>query len=145
MDWLTVLSSWSSIIGFFISLWSLGLTLRVLKDLRRIERDYLFRVNAPRLVQKVGSHRSAISQCLGDFMNSQTRIEEEIALMKSTLNSLLLMLHGADAGTVKSLLKSTKRYKVNEHGESGLREIYKSLIELEGSVSELQEVRPWQR
>jgi hypothetical protein len=81
LDWINLGGTLATVVGLI-------LTLKVLRDARRLQSHYIFLGRVPELLKTVAAHASRISALLGDLPTSGDEIANELTQCQANLKSL---------------------------------------------------------
>ncbi len=122
IDWL----SFSNISGL-ASIFGLFLTIYVFLSIRKIEKEFLFRVRLPSLLRKLQQHASNLSKLLQQYPESENEIIEELSIAKVNINSLYKKSTGSIKTSLHKLETNIEEYrntKIAKQTKESIREIY---------------------
>lgn len=124
---------------------SLGVSVWVLLNLRRIEQAYLFQASAPELLDKLEDRRSDLNKQLNDYESSREKIGEILSSCEGILTTVERRVQGVSSevrNSVQTLAEDIQScpYPPGSDDEEEVRSIYYGLVtvtdELEGVISD---------
>ena len=141
---ISLIADYSSLIGLLISVLGLGLTWRVFQDVKRIENNYMFKANAPRLTDKLIEHQMKLNDFLNDFNSNRSDAEIEVLKAGITVKSLVTVIDKNAQTSLLNLSSLLVAYK-DKQEEKELRIIYNSIVCVVAELEEEQELKSWKR
>jgi predicted nucleic acid-binding Zn-ribbon protein len=140
------LLSWENLsrISSVISIASLGLTLWVLLETRKLRTLYKLRGRGPSLIKDLAKMASGLSKYLNDYSNSLSQIAQELGKIESKLKSLEPKLSGSPKGSVKLLRSSIDQLDVKTENEEQVRRTYIEVIKVIEELKDHQKDLNWE-
>lgn len=103
LDWISLGGTVATVVGLL-------LTIKVLRDVQRLQNHYIFLGRVPELLNALATHGSRISALLGDMPSSGDEITHELSQCQANLKSLREKLPPPYQGSVdevSALIKTT--------------------------------------
>lgn len=126
------LVSWDTLskLSSVLSIISLGMTLWILLETRKLRALYKLRGRGPLLIKDLVKMASGLSKYLNDYSNSAAQIAQELGRIESKLKSLEQKLSGIPRGSVKRLRSYIDQLEVNAENEEQVRSTYVEIIKV---------------
>ena len=137
-EWIGVIGTWSSILGFLISVY-------VLLEVRQIRRQFLLRIRIGDLLQALRIQAAEMSIRLNDFEESRHEVDIILARCESTLRSILPKLSGAEKRPTKHLITLLRSYHrpgwLRKKSKFDLDEAWRVYTALQGIIESIGHLR----
>lgn len=138
------MSAIASILGLFVSVVGLILTIVVYVKVKNLQEDYLFRGRVPVLVGELRQHATNLADYHRESASSRNLIEAELSRVRSTVKALEMKLGRSERASVTRLSERVNGFNTGM-GKEALWAIYVQMQEVIEDVKNVQEDRSWNR
>jgi hypothetical protein len=138
LDWLNFGGTVATIIG-------LALTLKVLRDVRRLQTHYIFLGRVPELLNTLSTQASTISRLLSGLPESRDEIAHELAQCQANLKSLRTKVPGIQQRSVDELSAQIRRtLEIRPLEREAVWRVYTGLSALGVEIRNVLADRSWE-
>jgi hypothetical protein len=125
-------------LGTISSIISLGVSLFVLAEVRKIRNAFTLRVRGPIVIKELGKYSSNISSYLDQFEDFLPQIAGEFARAQAKLKYLQKKLPAGPRTSVKKLRKLIEKCEVTIENKEGVRLVYVEMNQVLEEVKDHQ-------
>jgi hypothetical protein len=123
--------------GDIASLASLGLTLLVYFNVRKLRRAYLFTARVPELTDELSGKASELARLHVTNAESKSQIQVLMAESDVLLRSLKLKVSGSSRVAVKAVLIATAEYQLNDSADI----VWRVYVAMQKCLAELRQTQ----
>lgn len=123
-------------LGTIASIISLGVSIFVLIEVRKIKNAFKLRVRGPVIIKELEAYSSNLSACLDEFEDSLPRIADEFGKSRAKLKYLKQNLSSSPRSSVKRLLKSIEKCEITLDNKDGIWRVY---VEMKQVLEEVKD------
>jgi len=124
-------------VGNMSSIIGLVITLFVFFTLRRIRRQYIFRIRGPQVIKKLTASASKIIDFLNYYPSTRREIHTELAIVEALVNSLKEKLVPSYKSSIKVVVQLVRKFRKRARGAE---ETYGTYDEVFAIYNELQKL-----
>jgi hypothetical protein len=125
-------------LGTIASIISLGVSIFVLIEVRKIRNAFKLRVRGPVIIKELVGYSSNLSAYLDEFEDSLPQIADEFGKARAKLKYLKKNLSSSPKSSVKRLLKSIEKCEITLENKDGIRRVYVEMNQVLEEVKDHQ-------
>ena len=138
-------SHWFTALASLASICSLGLSIAVLFNVRKIRGFYVFTARVPPLLDRLEANSSDLSRLLNDFAGFRQQIRIKLGDTQVVLESLRSKVPPPHRQAVRRLAATIKLYDMERDGPEPVRTIYIEILKVAAAIQEYREDIKWER